>query len=117
MAKRRELQKQKTTEDIFLINQSYKGKLGGKSNAKSGNLLIAASKSGKLAVETGRIKEVSSAGGKVSGKNNVESGHLAKIAPAAQRKAQEPIACKHCGKVMNRINHGKYHGDKCKLKP
>ena len=54
--------------------------------------------------------------GPILGKINVESGHMANIRILANQKNQERIKCIHCGLECNRINHGKWHGDKCKQK-
>jgi predicted GIY-YIG superfamily endonuclease len=50
------------------------------------------------------------------GKRSVESGHLSKVRKLANQKNQEIISCIYCGKECNRLNHGRYHGEKCKLK-
>ena len=50
------------------------------------------------------------------GRSNVESGHWDNITKIGRAKAHEHIACEHCGKTTNRLNHGRYHGNKCKYK-
>jgi hypothetical protein len=58
-----------------------------------------------------------SRGGQKQGPKNVESGHFDNIRLLANKVNQEKISCKYCGKVCDRKNHGRWHGENCKKKP
>ena len=46
-------------------------------------------------------------------RNGIESHRSGKL-KEVQKKAQVKITCIHCGTIANKLNHGKWHGDKCK---
>lgn len=46
-------------------------------------------------------------------RNGVESHRSGKL-KEIQARAQIKIECIHCGTIANKLNHGKWHGDKCK---
>jgi hypothetical protein len=81
---------------------------GGIRNVESGHLASISSNAGKIG---GRL------GGKINGKKNVESGHWEIVRHLGNEINQERIICEYCGTIANRLNHGRWHGPKCKLKP
>lgn len=75
---------------------------------------------GKIAVKTSQLKKVCAKGGKIAGKLNgkkaVESGQLMSVYKIGLEKSNEKIQCIYCNKIINRKNHGRWHGEKCKNK-
>ena len=55
--------------------------------------------------------------GKKSGAIAIASGQLDRDRIKGQKRSQEKVICEHCGKSINRLNYGVWHGPKCKKNP
>jgi hypothetical protein len=71
------------------------------------------SKGGHSAKLVGAQSKGGKINGPIQGRKNVESGQLEK----ARQKSLEKIPCQYCNKMIDRKNHKRWHGDRCKLKP
>jgi hypothetical protein len=70
--------------------------------------------SGKIAVKRGHIQALGKAQGSIQGLKNVESGRWENVRILGNQVNQERIICEHCGTECNRLNYGRWHGEKCK---